>query len=335
MEKPLGDTDTGGLEAKMISREAPTDYRALLAKAGLPLAILTLFVLLGVFQPLFWSSSNIQNILRQISTLAIAAFAEAFPILVGGFDISIGSLVASISVVTAIAILKFGLVGGMLIGILMGAFMGTINGLVVTKLRVQPFIATLGMYSAARGLALLITDGQPIINMPEGFNFLGQGFIGPIPTPFVVAVVVFLICNTVLTKTRFGRYVYAIGGNEEASRLSGINVKLFKILAYTVCGVITAIAAIILSSRVNSGQPNLGTGLELDAIAAVVIGGVTVGGGRGKMWGVVLGVIVIGILRNGLNLLNVSSYVQMIIIGVVIVLAVVFDQLKSRLEGNK
>lgn len=335
MDKTLVNSDLGGLEAKTESREGSIDYRSFLAKAGLPFALVAIFILLGLLEPLFWSGSNIQNIFRQISTLAIVAFAEAFPILVGGFDISIGSLVAAISVVTALAVLEFGLVGGMLIGLLMGAVMGTINGLVVTKLRVQPFIATLGMYSAARGLALLITDGQPVINMPEGFNFLGQGFIGPVPTPFIVAVVVFLVCNMILTKTRFGRYVYAIGGNEEASRLSGINVKRFKVLAYTVCGLITAVAAIILSSRVNSGQPNLGTGLELDAVAAVVIGGVTIGGGRGNMWGVVLGVIMIGILRNGLNLLNVSSYIQMITIGVVIVLAVVFDQIKSRYEGNK
>lgn len=296
----------------------------------LPLIILLLVLAFSLAQPRFLSFQNAQNLSRQAALVAIIAAAQMFPIVSGGFDVSLGSQVAVVSVVTALAVLQFGILPGLAIGIVCGGLLGTINGWVIARYRVSPFVVTLGMLSFGRGLALLITDGNQVFGMPAGFRVLGTGYWGPVPLPVVVAVVLYLVCYFVLEWTRFGRYLYAIGANEEAARISGINVGLYKALAYTAAGLVTSLYAIVLSSRVDSGQPTMGQGDEMISIAAVVIGGVALGGGEGTIWNVVLGTAVMSLLSNGLNLVNVSSYVQLMVIGVVIVAAVVADQWRKR-----
>jgi ribose/xylose/arabinose/galactoside ABC-type transport system permease subunit len=220
-----------------------------------------------------------------------------------------------------------------LIAILVGALTGIINGLLVSKGRVPAFVATLGMMSAARGLSLIITGGQSIYVFPKSFlNFFGIGYLWFIPMPVVIAAVVVIVAQYILSQTRFGRYVYAIGGNPEAARLAGVKVTLMLIITYMIAGITYAIGGTILTARLNSAQPIAGVGYELDAIAAAVIGGTSLSGGIGTVWGTVLGALIMGVLRNGLNLLNISSYVQQVLIGTVIVGAVLIDRCVTNLK---
>lgn len=272
------------------------------------------------------SIGNLVIVARQVSFLVIVACAEMIPILTGGIDLSVGSTAGLISVVTAISTLRFGLVAGCIAGVLGGALIGLINGSIIGKFRVAPFIVTLGTLSMARGLALTITGGQTVYGLPPSFRVLGSGYVLGIPVPIIVALAVVIITWILLDRTRFGRYLYAIGGNAEAARLSGINVTGYIILAYVYCGCLAGLNAVLLASRVNSGQPNLGSGLELDAVAAVVIGGVPLSGGQGKLRGILMGSLILGMLSNGCDLLNVSSFIQMIVIGAIIVLAVLADK---------
>jgi ribose/xylose/arabinose/galactoside ABC-type transport system permease subunit len=226
--------------------------------------------------------------------------------------------------------LNFGLWGGIAAGILAGALAGLVNGILIAKARLPAFIATLGMLIAARGVALTLSGGLPVVGLPHAFLFLGAGKIGPIPVPAVIAAVAFVIAHLIMTRTRFGRYVYAMGSNEEAAMLSGINVVKYKILVYVLSGMFAGIAGVVLTSRVISGQPTLGEVQELYSIAAVVIGGGKITGGVGGMGQTLMGVLILGVLANGLNLIQVSSYVQNIVIGVIIILAVYVDLARER-----
>ena len=328
-----------------ITTEAPSDSaRKVIKKAslghlfislGLPLFIVLLAIVFAIIEPRFASTDNLKNVARQMaSDLAIMASAQIFAILIGGIDVSIGSIVGGSSVITAYALQNMGL-AGMVAGVLFGILIGLLNGVIIARFQVAPFVATLGMLTAVRGWALTFTGGEPIFrDIPRSFMFLGIGYVGPVPIPVILAVVVLVAVSLVLKYTRLGRYIYAIGGNEEASRLSGINVTRYKIFAYMICGGLAGLTGVVLSSQINSGAPNLGELMELDAIAAVVIGGVALGGGRGNMIGVVMGVILLGILRNGLNLANVSPYTQLMVIGVVVILGVIVDKLRYRGEGR-
>jgi len=225
---------------------------------------------------------------------------------------------------------NFGLVEGIVAGILAGGFAGLVNGLIIARARVPPFIATLGMLVAARGAALTLSGGLPIAGLPREFLVLGAGYLGPFPIPTVIAVVAFVLAHGILRRTRFGRYVYAMGSNEEAAVLSGINVANYKMLVYITSGLFAGIAGVILTSRVISGQPTLGEVQELYSIAAVVIGGGRISGGVGGIGTTLMGVLVLGILGNGLNLVQVSSYIQNIVIGAIIVGAVYVDLARER-----
>lgn len=297
---------------------------------GLPILIVVLAVGLGIAQPRFATGSNLQNLARQASVLAIMATGQAFPILVGGLDISVGAQIAVVSIVAAMASKQIGIVPAYFLGVLVASIVGLANGLLISRLRLSPIIVTLGALSILRGLALVITQGKTVRDLPDDYANLGTGFIGPIATPTVIAALVAVVGYILLTRTRFGRYVYAIGGNEEAARLSGIDVVKYKMLAYVVCAAATGIAGVVLSSRVGSGEPNLGTNMELDAIASVFIGGVAWGGGEGSLIGVILGVTLYSVLSNGLNLLAVPSYIQSMIIGATIILAVGAASLQQR-----
>lgn len=306
-------------------------FKGTLRTAGTFIGLIVMCIFLSFMSPHFLTVSNMLNITLQSSINAILAFGITFAIITSGIDLSVGSILALSSVTMGLAIGSgLGLFPAILIGLLIGALAGAINGFLITRLDLAPFIATLGMMSIARGLALVITKGYPISGMPKPLRYLGKGRMLGIPVPVVVTLIVFVIAYILLKYTKFGRYVYAIGGNEEATRLSGINVRKTKLLVYTWCGTMAGLAGIILTARLNSAQPIAGMGYELDAIAAAVIGGTSLSGGEGTAQGTLLGALIIGVLRNGLNLLNVSSFWQQVVIGCVVIGAVAMDKLQKK-----
>ncbi|WP_028448555.1 MULTISPECIES: ABC transporter permease [Chitinibacter] len=303
--------------------------KATLQKLGPFLALLVLAAGLAITSPDFLTLGNLLNVFRQVSINALIAFGMTLVILLGGIDLSVGSILALSSVLTALMI-SHGIdpVAATGLGVLAGAGMGMVNGLVISKGKVAPFIATLGTMTILRGLALVFSEGRPITGLDSDFfAMLGGGYVaGLIPVPVVIMVVMFGVFWFVLKRTVFGRHVYAVGGNEEAAGLSGIKTGQIKVWVYTLSGAMAATAGMILTSRLNSAQPTAGTGYELDAIAAVVLGGTSLTGGRGWIFGTLVGALLIGILNNGLNLLGVSSFYQQVIKGVVILLAVLLDR---------
>ncbi len=290
-------------------------------------AFILLIAALSLLSSSFLTLSNALNIARQVSINAIIAAGMTFVILTGGIDLSVGSVLAISGAVIA-GLLAAGrpLLIGIGGGLAVGGILGLINGLIIAKGRVQPFIATLAMLTIGRGLTLVYTDGRPITGLPDNFVWLGAGEIGRIPVPVVLMAVVFVVGVLILKQSVMGRYVYAIGGNEEAARLSGVNVAFYKALVYVISGMLAATSAVILTARLNSAQPTAGSAFELDAIAAVVLGGTTLAGGEGSLGGTILGAFIIGVLNNGLNLLDVSSFYQQVVKGIVILLAVLLDR---------
>ncbi|WP_223285666.1 ABC transporter permease [Paenibacillus sp. PL91] len=302
---------------------------------GIGLAIILLFVSLTFLNPYFLDFNNLMNVLLQVSISSILAVGMTFVIIAAGIDLSVGPLTAFSSVILGMALHQsYGVALPLLLCVLIGAILGLVNGIVIAKLKVPAFIATLGMMSIVRGLALYITNGQSIHMLPESFIAVSSGNIGGIPLPVVYAVAVAIIGAFVLNYTKFGRYVYAIGGNKEAARLSGIRTSLIEVCVYIISGITCGIGAIILAGRLNAGQPIAGVGYELDAIAAVIIGGTSLSGGEGKISGTIMGAVLIGMLRNGLNLMNVSPFLQQIIIGAVIIGAVFYDQYRRSKRDN-
>lgn len=289
---------------------------------GVALSIIALAAIFSSLQPLFWDRGNFLNISRQAAEPALLAMGQAIAMLAGGFDLSIGGIMGLTSAVVAYAVLAVGVVPGIALGILLGAFIGFVNGTLITRYRLPPFIVTLGMLSLCRGLAFIITGGLPVLNLPEEFSYLGgTGQVGGLPIATLIAVITFCVLYLVLTRFKFGYDVYSIGGNESAARLAGINVARIRTLIYVISGTLASIAAILLSSRVSSGQPSLGEGAELLSVAAVIIGGVRLRGGQGSLFGVMLGVTLLAVLANGLNLINMSSYVQLVAVGLIVMIA--------------
>jgi ribose transport system permease protein len=290
--------------------------------AGLALLV----VLLWALSPHFLSVSNLSNVLEQTSINAVIAVGMTFVILSGGIDLSVGSLVALSGVALAAALQRGApLPVALLAGLGTGAVAGLANGLLITRGKLPPFIATLGMMSVARGLTLFVTDGRPISGFDAGFRSLATGRVTGVPASVLLAGVLYVLAHLVLTRTRFGLYVYAIGGNEEATRLSGVAVRFHKTMVYVLAGLMSAVAAVILTARLNSAQPIAGMMYELDAIAATVIGGTSLLGGSGTIGGTLIGALIMGVLRNGLNLLDISSFLQQVVIGLVIIAAVLVD----------
>ena len=300
---------------------------------GTLLGLLALVIVLWILTPHFLTISNLLNIAEQTAIIAVIAAGMTFVIITAGIDLSVGSVLAFSGVVLATTLhagvpLPIALITGIAAGVLCGAF----NGLLITFGKLPPFIATLGMMSVARGAALLFTEGRPTSGFSETFRYLATGKMIGLPAPVIIMAAVFLIAHFVLTKTKLGRYAYAIGGNEEATILSGVNVKLYKTMIYGLCGGLSGLAAILLTARLNSAQPIAGIMYELDAIAATVIGGTSLMGGQGNVIGTLIGALIIGVLRNGLNLLSISSFTQQIVIGLVIIVAVLFDM---AMKNNK
>jgi ribose transport system permease protein len=300
---------------------------------GTLLGLLALVIVLWILTPHFLTISNLLNIAEQTAIIAVIAAGMTFVIITAGIDLSVGSVLAFSGVVLATTLhagvpLPIALLAGIAAGVLCGAC----NGLLITFGKLPPFIATLGMMSVARGAALLFTEGRPISGFADTFRYLATGKVLGLPAPVIIMAGVFLIAHFVLTKTKLGRYAYAIGGNEEATILSGVNVKLYKTMIYGLCGGLSGLAAILLTARLNSAQPIAGIMYELDAIAATVIGGTSLMGGQGNVIGTLIGALIIGVLRNGLNLLSISSFTQQIVIGLVIIVAVLFDM---AMKNNK
>lgn len=307
------------------------DLKEFLIKYKSLVGLLVLITIVTILSPSFLSTKNIFNILRQTSVNGIIATGMTFVILTGGIDLSVGSILAISGAVCA-SLLASGqnIIIAVLAALIIGAMVGFLNGFIITKGKLQPFIATLATMTILRGLTLVYTDGKPITlgsgDLAIKFGQIGGGKIFGIPTPALIMILVFTICTFVLKNTQMGRYTYALGSNEEATKLSGLNTDKIKIAVYTISGILASVAGIIITSRLFSAQPTAGDGYELDAIAAVVLGGTSLTGGKGKITGTIIGALIIGVLSNALNILDVSSYYQMMVKGAVILVAVLLDR---------
>ena len=286
--------------------------------------------------PRFATEGNIRNILIQVSINALIASGMTFVILSDGIDLSVGSVAALTGIASAAMIKQFpgahlavSLTVIILSSLVVGSICGFVNGFCVAKLNVPPFIATLAMMNVARGLAYVTTNARPIFGLPSSFGWVGLGRVGTIPATIILMVIVLIVSYVVLSRTCFGRYIYAVGSNKEVAKLAGINVTRIKISVYVICGILSALAGVVLASKLQNGQATAATGYELNAIAAVAMGGTSMSGGRGGIPQTILGLLVIGIINNALSLLGVSSYWQTIAMGVIILIAVVMDQNKK------
>lgn len=289
--------------------------------------LVLLFLFFSMVSPSFINANNLINVVRQISMLGIASVGMTFALLVGGIDLSIGSQMSMVAVICSIMMTKYNINPfiACIICLVLTSIVGFFNGIIISKIKMPPLIVTLSTMIIIEGVAFIISKGIPIFGFPQGFSILGQGYISIIPIPVIIMIVVLIIGAVVLNKTYIGRYFYSIGGNEEASRLSGIDVDKIKMLAYILSGLFAGIAGVILLSRTNSGQPTMGKGFEFDVLTAVVLGGVSVNGGVGKISNVISGILIIGVLNNGLVLMGVNTYIQSVIKGVVLLIAVAFD----------
>jgi ribose transport system permease protein len=297
--------------------------------------LLGLFILLSIIADYFLTAENQVNIVRQGAIFGILAAGEFFVIITGMIDLSIGSTAALAGILFTMVIKAGGIEAwpvAILAGLTSGVVVGLINGLLVSKLDIPPFIATLGTYLAVRGVVYMSTNAYPIVSLDDGYNFIGRGFVLGIPFPVLIMIIVYVVAIILSEKKKTGRFFYAIGGNQEAAYLSGINVVWIKTLAFTVCGLMAAIAGIILMSRLDSGQPNAAIGYEFEAIIAVVLGGVSFAGGKGKALNVLFGTMFIAMLVNGMTLMNINPFAQQIIKGVVFIVAIWNDVLRNRVK---
>lgn len=296
------------------------------------LVLVVIILFFTVTTDTFLTSKNILNICRQISMIGICSVGMTMVLLTGGIDISVGSIIALVGVAAAKLIGEAGMAifPAMLIGVAAGALCGLINGIMVAKFDVPALITTLAMQTMARGAAYILTSGIPIYGLPEEIKTLGQGYFFKIPIPVIIMALIFLFGWWLLEQTRFGRYTYAIGGNQEVARLSGINVLKMKIFIYTLSGLFAGLSGVIMLSRINSGQPATSSGFEMDVITGAVLGGISVAGGEGKLVNVIAGVLIMGMLSNGMTLMNLDEYWQWVVKGIVLLLAVTFDNMQRK-----
>ncbi|MDH5926778.1 MULTISPECIES: ABC transporter permease [Vibrio] len=314
-----------------------------LSKYAIYVVFVAMCIVMSILSPVFLTVANLLNVMTQMASIGLLALGVTIIIITRGIDLSSGSVLAVAAVVSASTAqtLDWGMrmypnlpelpvIVPILVALGVGALCGLINGALIAYTGIPPFIATLGMMIIARGAALLYSDGRPISSLIDSYQWIGQGNIAGIPVPVVIFLVMALFTYVLLNYTRFGKYAYAIGGNETAAYVSGINVTKYKILVYVYAGLLAGIAALILTARINSGQPGLGNMYELDAIAAATVGGVSHAGGIGTIQGTIVGTMIMGVLQNGLDLLNVSAYWQQVVKGLVIVVAVIFDMKRQK-----
>jgi len=317
---------------KVKSKEPTKWYKKItqIEEFGILVALVVICILIAIANPIFLTFGNIMNVLMQISLVCIMAVGAAFVIITGGIDLSVGSTLTLGGVLVA----QFYTMGfnpwiALFLAVLMGSFVGSVNGLLIVKLNINPFITTMAMMSVIKGVAYLITGGMPI-SFNTDINFLGGGTFFSIPVPVIIMLIIVLFGHVLLTKTIFGKYVFAVGGNEKSAKLSGVDVHLTKIKVYSLLGALGALAGVITACNLRIADTAAGNGREMDVIAAVVIGGASLSGGKGSIKGVLIGAAIMGVIRNGFVLLRLSSYLQLISIGAVIVIAVAIDQLKKR-----
>lgn len=310
-----------------ISIKGQVNWKVFFRKYGIVISFFLLCLGLSLISNRFLTWTNVLNVLRQSSINGIIAVGMTFVILTGGIDLSVGSVLALSAVVTASLLQKGSSIAlAIIIGLALGTALGSISGLLISYLHLFPFIATLGLMTISRGLALTYTGGIPITTLPPSFDFLGAGSLGAIPLPILIAAFVFLIGHFILTRTSLGLYIYAIGDNSAAGRLSGISINKVILFVYSLSGFLSALSGMILIGRLDSAPPTLGYGYEFDAIAAVVIGGTSLTGGEGNLFGTLVGVLFIGVLNNGLNILNVSAFWEGVVKGLVIAVALLVYQ---------
>lgn len=300
------------------------------------LILVFVVVFFSVTSKAFLSTKNILNICRQVSMIGICSVGMTMVLLTGGIDISVGSIIALSGVVSAKLIAEVGwpIFPAMLVGIVVGIICGLVSGLMVAHFEVPALIATLAMQTIARGIAFILTKGIPVYGLPEGIKVLGQGYFLNIPIPVYIMAIVFFVGWWMLEQTTFGRHIYAIGGNEEVARLSGIAVFVRKVQIYAMSGFFAGLSGVIMLSRINSGQPATSEGFEMDVITAAVLGGVSVAGGQGKVMNVIAGVFIMGVLSNGMTLLNLDEYWQWVTKGIVLLFAVAFDNAQRKMKAK-
>jgi ribose transport system permease protein len=325
--------DAASSEGSTTERVA-SGLRRILGIQGVPLLIILaiMWAVLAFMSPYFFTVDNLFEITLQMAVIAIIAAGETFVILSAGIDLSVGAVFACAAVVGGIVFVNTGsLILSILATLAVGALLGLTNGLLITKIRVPAFIATLGMMGVARGAALIISNGIPIYGLDERYRFIGQGKVfDVIPVPTIIVLVVYAICYLILNHSRFGRFVYAIGSNAEAARLSGINVTAVTIAIYAICGLLSGLASTIEAGRLATVQPAGGNGYELLAIGAVVVGGTSLFGGEGSIIATLIGALMVTTIRNGLNILGVNAFWQYVVNGLVIIAAVAVDQYRRR-----
>ncbi len=315
------------------NNNSKTRIKDIFKKMGALIGLVVLCTTLTFLSPHFLTMDNIMNIARQSSINSLIALGMLLSILTAGIDLSVGSILALSIVLMGIVVVKMGMspIIGIAVCLGVGLLLGLINGLTLTKMSLpHPFISTLGTMNVARGLALIVTAASPISNFPPSIQFLGAAFVGPVPVSFLLVLFVYGLFHVFLNYTTVGRYIYAVGGNPEATRLSGISIDKVLIIVYTISGFMAALAGLLLVGRVNAAYPLAGLGYEFDAIAATIIGGASFLGGEGTVWGTLIGALIMAVLRNGLNLLSVSSEMQTVAIGIVIILAVYIDVLRHK-----
>lgn len=306
------------------------ELRVLLSKYGPFFILLAMLIILSIISPYFFTVLNLTTILIQTAVVAIIAIGQTLVIITGGIDLSVGSYLCLSAIIAGLMITSgLPLALSLILALVFGSFLGFINGFIVTKMKVPPFIATLGTMGMARGTALVITGGLPVSRLPEALAWFGRGTILGMPVPPIIFVVTALFFSWVLISTRLGRYIYAIGSNREATKLSGINTDKYLLIVYVIAGFLSSLAGIVLIGRLGSAHPTAGIGYELNTIAAAVIGGTSLSGGIGKISGTIIGALIMGVLNNGFTLLGVSSFYQQIAIGAVVVLAVFADVLQQ------
>lgn len=294
------------------------------------IVLILLVAIVGYLIPSFLTLNNILNVFRQVSITGIVAVGMTFVIITGGIDISVGSIVALSGVVAALAMQSgISIPISIILALLAGIGVGSLNGLIIAYGRVMAFVATLGTMYLIRGLTLIIAKGQAIWDLPNSFVLIGTGYFFGIPIPVIIALLIYLIGHILLNYFTYGRYTLAVGGDEESARLCGVAVKRIKLLTYMLCGLLSAVAGVVLAARLGSGQPSVGTGYELTAIAAAVIGGNSLSGGKGTVFGTLIGALILGVVSNALNLWGVASFWQTIIAGCIILIAVLADTLRN------
>lgn len=308
------------------------DIRGFIAKYGVIIGLIIIMTFFTIMKAKFLTVDNMLNMLRQTSINGLLAIGMTFVVLTGGIDLSVGSIVGASGMFAAlVARLETGMPWylAVLTGLAVGLLLGTVNGVIISYLRVPAFIATLGMLSIARGVTFMASDAKPVPGLSQGFLKIGGGSVGIIPIPIIILLVVLILSYIVLYKTRYGRYIFATGGNPVSTRVSGINIKIIVCSVYMISGVLSGLAGVILTSRVTSGLSQGGNGYEVDAIAAAVIGGNSLSGGRGRLWGTIIGFLIMGVMNNGLDMMAVSSYWQLVIKGIIIIGAVMLDSLND------